>query len=123
MFDNHDKSFKQQLRKTHVFPEDFGYTEGQHIYTFCALDRWAVIAEGLIVFQENREWKKVLSHWFNYANGPREEELVFMVESMWERPQSEEMSSKAKYNADNIGNIRNKLWYYLFKSNMSWKLI
>ncbi len=57
VFDNHDKSFKQQLRKTHVFPEDFGYTEGQHIYTFCALGRWAVIAEGLIVFQENREWK------------------------------------------------------------------
>lgn len=34
----------------HVFPEDYGYTEGQHIYIFCAF--------GLIVFQENREWKK-----------------------------------------------------------------
>lgn len=58
VFDNHNRSVKQLLiRKTHVFPEDFGYTEGQDIYIFCAFGRWAVIAEGLIVFQENREWE------------------------------------------------------------------
>ncbi len=60
-------------------------------------------------FRRTESGKKVLSHWFNYANGPREEELVFMVESMWERPQSEEMSSKAKYKAETTGNIQNKL--------------
>lgn len=51
---NHSNSSSER----HVFPEDFGYTEGQNIYIFCAFGRWAVIAEGLIVFQENREWEK-----------------------------------------------------------------